>query len=120
MATVPCGALMLPLLSNSLDRATQVAEAMESRGYGNSVKRTFFREAPFALEDIAALVLLGCAAGLTVVVRLLGLEEYEYYPSLGDPSLAAAGWASLMGLSVLLLCPVILALLRQSRDLHPH
>ena len=106
---------MLPLLSNSRDRATQVAEAMESRGYGNSVKRTFFREAPLALEDIAALVLLGCAAGLTVVVRLLGLEEYEYYPSLGDPSLATAGWASLMGLSVLLLCPVILALLRQRR-----
>ncbi len=109
------GALILPLLSNSLDRATQVAEAMESRGYGSSVRRTFFREAPLMPEDVGALVLLGSAVVLAVAVRVLNLESYEYYPSLGEPSLSAAGWVSLMGLFVLLLCPVLLAFLRRRR-----
>jgi len=112
------GALILPLLSNSLDRATQVAEAMESRAYGAGVKRTFYRDAPLAQEDVAALALLCGAAALVVAMRVLGLDAYAYYPSLGTLALPTQAWAALAVLFVLLvaLIPLAAAGRRRRRD----
>ncbi len=109
------GALILPLLSNSLDRATQVAEAMESRAYGSSARRTFYRDAPLLAEDVVALVLLGVAAALAVAAGPLGLCAYAYYPSLDSLPLPADGWLALGALVALLLSPIPLAAARRRR-----
>jgi energy-coupling factor transport system permease protein len=109
------GALILPLLSNSLERAMQVAEAMESRGYGISVRRTFYRDAPLLAEDVVALALQGVAAGLVVAMRFVGLAAYAYYPSLGALALSTGGWVALGILVLLLLSPILLAAWRRQR-----
>ncbi|MBN1856312.1 MAG: energy-coupling factor transporter transmembrane protein EcfT [Dehalococcoidia bacterium] len=96
------GALILPLLSNSLDRAAQVAEAMESRAYGADVKRTFYRDAQLALRDYLALLLVGCGMVLTIVMGISGVGSYQYYPALGELSLGAQDVGLLLLLVVLL------------------
>ena len=111
------GALILPLLSNSLDRAVQIAEAMESRGYGAAVRRTFYRDRPMVAGDVvAAIVLLGGAV-LLVVARLFGAGGYEYYPVLGDLSMTPAVWLSVGLLSAMLLALLAVGAMRR-RSVH--
>ncbi len=82
------GALILPLMSNSLDRAVQVAEAMESRGYGAGVRRTFYRDRRLVGPEAVAVVLLLGVACLIVVSRALGTGGFDYYPVLGYLSMS--------------------------------
>jgi len=97
------GALILPLLSNSLDRAVQVAEAMESRAYGAPVSRTFYRDVPPANHDIALVVAMCGGMVLLAAARLAGFGSYEFYPSVGDLSLTYRSWLMLGGLCAVLL-----------------
>ncbi len=109
------GALILPLLSNSLDRAVQVAEAMESRAYGASVQRTFYRDVPLKSEDAAAIVLLFGGMALVVVARTFGFGSYDYYPSLGELRMSSAMWLTLVLLCLSLLSVVAAGILRRRR-----
>ena len=109
------GALVFPLLSNSLERAVQVAEAMESRAYGASVPRTFYREVPLLREDVAALLLLFGGMAMTVVVRAIGYGAYDYYPSLGDPRMSPTELVTLVLLSASLLSVVAAGKIRRRR-----
>ena len=101
------GALILPLLSNSLDRAVQVAEAMESRAYGASVRRTFYRDLPPVWRDVALTVVLLAGIVLLLASRVAGLGGYEYYPSLGDLSMTSSEWVALGTLCAMLLSVTI-------------
>jgi energy-coupling factor transport system permease protein len=101
------GALILPLLSNSLDRAVQVAEAMESRAYGASVRRTFYRDLPPVGRDVALTVVLLAGIVLLLASRVAGLGGYEYYPSLGDLSMTSSEWVALGMLCAILLSVTI-------------
>lgn len=94
------GALILPLLANSLDRAVQVAEAMESRAYGAAPRRTFLRDVPLAPSDVGALILVLLTLAAGVGSYLSGASAYAYYPSLQMPSLNLTGLLWLSGLIV--------------------
>ncbi len=109
--------VLVPLLSNSLDRSVQVAEAMESRGFGGDVKRTFFRAIQQTQFDKAMLLLglLPCALGLAMVT--IGLGQYTYYPSLDSVGMPAAEWGMLSLLALLLTLVVPLAMLKRTVDL---
>ena len=96
-------ALVLPLLSNSLDRAVQVAEALESRGYGASGTRTFFRDRPLGLPDIVAMVAVGCSVVLAVATRANGIDAFVYYPTVSALSVDIPLVVSAVLLSALLL-----------------
>jgi len=75
--------LILPLLATSLERAIQLAETMESRGFGASVRPVSGRQSSFMLAGtLAALLAL-----------LAGLFLAAYRPSAGllNWSLVAAG-----------------------------
>ena len=48
--------IAIPLLSNSLDRAVQVAEAMEARAFGAGQGRTFYKDIKLAPMDVVTLV----------------------------------------------------------------
>lgn len=98
------GALILPLLSNSLDRAVQVAEAMEARAYGAPVRRTFYRDVPVTTADIALLVGIWGGAALLLASRVFGIGGFAYYPSIADLSMGPAAW-----LVLALLCASLLA-----------
>ena len=49
-------AIIIPLLSNSLDRTVQIAEAMESRAFGSGEKRSFYKEVKLGKLDVPMLI----------------------------------------------------------------
>jgi len=100
---------VLPLLSNSLDRSVQVAEALESRGYGARGARTFFRDRPLRLPDAIAIVAVVCAVALAVVARAGGIDAFVYYPTVSALSVDIPLVVSGVALSVLLLSPIPLS-----------
>ena len=75
-------AVIIPLLSNSLDRTVQVAEAMESRAFGSGQKRSFFREITLSRLDAAALMLGFLPIVLGICIRCWNQGVYQYYPAL--------------------------------------
>jgi len=110
------GSLVLPLLSNSLDRAVQVAEAMESRGFGASARRTFFRDRPFRRGDALAVVSLCMALVLIVVMKAGGIDAFPYYPTVSYAPLSWSLFLSLAMLLALVLSPILLSRLNGASD----
>ena len=109
--------IVTALLSNSLDRAVQVAEAMESRAFGTGRKRTFYRDISFSPADITALVFSLLPGALGIFMGLNGYGQYQYYPNLSWTSLSRGEWW-LLGLMVLLIVALLpLAYLKQRVDL---
>ena len=102
-------ALVLPLLSNSLDRAVQVAEALESRGYGARCTRTFFRDRPLRPPDVIVIVAAAGAVVLAVATRVHGIDAYVYYPTVSDLSVDSRLVVAALLLSALLLSPIPLS-----------
>jgi len=111
------GALIFPLLSNSLDRAVQIAEAMEARAYGANMQRTFYRDRPMLGADTMTIVVLFGGALLLVVARVLGVESYDYYPALGGLSMSPVLWLGIGTLSVMLVAVIVSGTL-QRRGVH--
>jgi len=97
--------ITIALLSNSLDRAVQVAEAMEARAFGSGKKRVFYKDINISKMDAVTLGvgLLPLAAGITV--RVLGYGDYRYYPNL--MSIGFGGWEWVMPAMMLLLLAAI-------------
>ena len=110
-------AIGIPLLSNSLDRAVQVAEAMESRAFGSGQNRTFYKELKISRFDAITLAcaLLPCVVG--IAMRCLGQGVYEYYPVLQRISFSHREAIMLIGLVLLLNGLFILAPLKRKVDL---
>lgn len=109
--------IVTALLSNSLDRAVQVAEAMESRAFGTGRNRTFYRDIGFSLTDVAAVVVSFLPAALGIFMGLNGYGQYHYYPTVSwlNPS-GQEAW--LIGLMVVLLVALLpLAYLKRRLDL---
>ena len=108
--------IMIPLLSNSLDKAVQVSEAMEARAFGTGQGRTFYKELTLSRMDVAILALgfITLVSGLLLV--LSGYGAYDYYPRLSAIGLEAAEWTRLAGLMILLLSVVPLAFVKRRVD----
>ena len=113
------GALILPLLSNSLDRAVQVAEAMESRAYGAPVRRTFYRYSPLTPVDVTALMIVLGGGLLLVVTRALGFAGYPYYPTLGELTMSSSVWLGLGLLSAISATVIAAGALRRRSSIDP-
>ena len=109
--------IVIALLSNSLDRAIQVAEAMESRAFGAGRNRTYYKEIGLSLIDVITLVfvLLPCALG--IFMSLSGYGQYQYYPTIQRISLSSLEW-SLLALLMFGLASILpLAYVKQRVDL---
>lgn len=85
--------ILSSLLSVSLERTIQLAEAMEARAYGSSVKRTRFFRITFCKADVLMIVMLLAVLALVFCVLLSGGLSYQYYPSLQGFGLNVGGWA---------------------------
>jgi len=79
--------LILPLLTNSLDRSIQIAEALESRGFGIYKNRSVYKPIKFDNYDKLILSLLIGNFILIGIIRLLGYGTYSLYISFNLPSL---------------------------------
>jgi energy-coupling factor transport system permease protein len=109
--------IIIPLLANSLDRAVQVAEAMEARAFGSGQKRVFYKNIRMSRMDWVTLVfgILPLASGITL--RALGYGSYEYYPNLQSIVLNPIESILLCILIVVLLAILPLAFLKRRVEL---
>jgi energy-coupling factor transport system permease protein len=109
------GKITFTLLSNSLDRAVQVAEAMEARAFGTGKKRVFYKELNISKIDALTLGvgLLPLAAG--IAFRVLGYGDYQYYPSLS--AIGSGGWLIPVIILLLLAAVLPLAFLKRRAEL---
>jgi energy-coupling factor transport system permease protein len=97
--------ILISLVTSSLERATDLAEALESRGFGRP-GRTRAAAGTFERADVLVLtsVVLCAAIGVLAAVRT---ARFSYYPVLEDPTapqaLASAGVIMLFTLAPLAL-----------------
>ena len=110
-------AIAIPLLSNSLDRAVQVAEAMESRAFGWGKNRTFYKELTLTPLDVVTLAFAFSPVVLGIGMRCLGQGGYEYYPAIQGLSFTPLEAIMLISLVLLLNMVFILAPLKRRVDL---
>jgi len=111
------GKMTLALLANSLDRAVQVAEAMEARAFGNGKKRVLYKDISISKMDAVTLGvgLLPLAAG--IAVRVMGYGDYQYYPNLTSIGGGAVEWLVPVGMLLLLAAIVPFAFLKRRVEL---
>ncbi|MDD5486134.1 MAG: energy-coupling factor transporter transmembrane component T [Dehalococcoidales bacterium] len=95
--------MILPvLLSSSLERTIQLAEAMEARAFGSSGKRTRYFRINFSTKDTMSISMMLVLAAVVLFTLVTGLFSYNYYPSLQDPMLGTRGIIICVVLTVLL------------------
>ena len=109
--------IIIPLLSNSLDRAVQVSEAMESRAFGSGEKRTFYKETKISQIDAITLLFGVLTLVFGIFLNLSGYGNYQYYPTLTPINMDAMGWSMLVILILLLLSIMSFALVKRRFDL---
>ena len=109
--------IIAPLLSNSLDRTVQVAEAMESRAYSSGATRSFYREIKLNQLDIPALILVILPLAQGIFMRCWGQGDYQYYPTLEKISVAGFELVMLPLLFFLLSMIVPFALVKKRVEL---
>jgi len=109
--------ITIPLLSNSLDRAIQVAEAMEARAFGTGQKRVFYKDIRMSRVDWVT-VAFGIVPLVTgIILRLWGYGDYQYYPHLEAIALGLSESALLGMLALLLVAILPLASLKKRIEL---
>ena len=110
-------AIIIPLLSNSLDRTVQVAEAMESRAFGHGERRTYYREVKLGKFDVGIMMASILPLAIGIFIRWLGQGDYQYYPTLEKMSLGGLEGV-MLALLVLSLCIMVpLAMVKKRMEL---
>ena len=109
--------IIIPLLANSLERAVQVAEAMEARAFGTGQKRTFYRDIKISRVDMATLAFGSLPLALGTVMRVRGYGDYHYYPTMPTISFIYPECVLLFILAAALMVMVPLAYLKRRVEL---
>src|SRR5690606_23308393 len=60
--------IIIPLILSSLDRIEVISNAMELRGFGKNKKRSWYSARPFKRIDYIALILVGIAFVLSLII----------------------------------------------------
>lgn len=110
-------AIVTALLSNSLDRAVQVAEAMESRAFGTGCGRTFYRDIKLTPIDVATVVFACLPLLLGIYMAVGGYGHYLYYPTAHSVGMGGTAWTLFALMAVLLLMILPMAYLKRRVDL---
>jgi energy-coupling factor transport system permease protein len=76
----PRTAVARAALASALDRAVDVAAALELRGYGSAVRPARIKR-PWSRHDLRTAAAAAVVAVLVCVMRALGAGEFEPYPS---------------------------------------
>ncbi|QLH75260.1 MAG: energy-coupling factor transporter transmembrane protein EcfT [Methanomassiliicoccales archaeon] len=69
--------IMMPLMLNSMDRAIEVAEAMEARGFGAGV-RTRYHDRPLSKKDKVMIASFLAALPFGIAMFILGFGNADY------------------------------------------
>lgn len=80
--------LILPLLTNSLERSIQVSEALEARGFGVKQERSVYNRRELTKMDYVLLFMNLCIYSVLFYYRLVGgFGNYETHPLITWPSI---------------------------------
>jgi len=109
--------IIIPLLANSLDRAVQVAEAMEARAFGTGQKRTFYKDVKLSHVDRVILVFGLLPLGAGIGMRVFNYGNYAYYPNLQVIDFSGLLFLWLGVLILLLLAIIPLAFIQRRVEL---
>lgn len=109
--------IIIPLLSNSLDRAVQVAEAMEARAFGTGQKRVFYKDIKMSRLDLITLIAGVAPLAAGVIMRVMQCGSYQLYPTLEKINLLFFERVLLVMLSFFLLAIIPLAFLKRRMKL---
>lgn len=90
------GVLVMPLLERSLERAWSLAEAMEARGFASG-PRTRFRPLPFGPSDKARTAAGLLPGAVALVLVLLALAPFRFYPALAGEAVPLLPFAAMLG-----------------------
>lgn len=93
--------VLTAVLSNSLERAVEVAEAIEVRGFGKRIKRTFYREIKVNLKDKISLLLTISLLILGVIARFFNFGGFHFYPIIQTEALSEPDIYVILILSVI-------------------
>jgi energy-coupling factor transport system permease protein len=99
--------IVIPLLANSLEKAVQVAEAMEARAFGTGRKRTLYHNIKVSPVDMITLGFAVLPLILGILIRIWGYGDYQYYPTMQTISF---GYHECVLLSILAVALVTAAL----------
>ena len=109
--------ITIPLLSNSLERAVQVAEAMEARAFGTGQNRTFYRDIKITRVDVVTLCFMALPLLFGIFIGTQGYGDYQYYPTLGMINPGSLEYFILLVMVLLLLAILPLAFIKRSIEL---
>jgi energy-coupling factor transport system permease protein len=84
-------ALVRAVAGGALDRAVDVAAALELRGYGAARRPPRRLRAPWSRHDVAFAVAAAAIVGLAIAGEVLGWAAFEPYPRLHGAGLPALG-----------------------------
>jgi energy-coupling factor transport system permease protein len=94
-------ALVRAVAGGALDRAVDVAAALELRGYGAARRPPRRRRTPWSRHDVAFLAAALGVVGLALTGRWAGWAAFDAYPRLHGAGLPAAGLAlALLGVAL--------------------
>ncbi len=103
------GSIFFPLLSKSLDRSVQIAEAMESRGFGRYEKRSFYKDTKITPSDIILIAISIAPLIISLYMISQGIGVFKFYQRI-DPLIKSTSEAYYI-LAILLVQIFLLPLL---------
>ncbi len=80
--------LLLPLLANSLERSIQISEALETRGFTKSSKRTYYSTIAFRFRDFLNCCLVAVFFAGIIYLKSIGVGGYSVFPYLLFPNIS--------------------------------
>ena len=104
------GAMFFPLLSKSLDRSVQIAEAMETRGFGRYSKRSFYKDVKISISDAFLIVVSIAPLIVSLYMASQGIGIFKFYQRI-DP-LIKSNTEAYFFVAILFLQIILLPLLK--------
>jgi energy-coupling factor transport system permease protein len=86
------GAIFFPLLSKSLDRSVQIAEAMETRGFGRYERRSFYKDTKISASDILLIAVSILPLIISLYMVSQGIGVFKFYQRI-DPLIKSSSEA---------------------------
>lgn len=100
--------LLLPLLTNSLERSIQVSEALETRAFNREKKRTFYSRIRFRFTDyLNVFIIFGLLAAL-VGLKIAGFGIFQILPELTIPTIQFYDIMFVMGILIVGISQILL------------
>lgn len=109
--------IIIPLITNSLNRSIQVAEAMEARAFGTGQKRKFYKDIKFSCIDLMTLTAGFAPLAIGITLRIMKYGSYQFYPTLETINPRSSEWVLPVMVSIVLIAIVPLAFLKRRIEL---